>query len=992
MKSLLPVVLLGLSLGLSSCSGSGGSGSSFAITSCSLGCAGSGTGGDGQVSCGIQDVFVNGELRITFSSPVNESSLTVFTVQVTEFGTGKTPPADRFVDAADPRTIVYRPKLTFDSSGAPVFGLTNDSSYTIKLPGSVEDPGEEYVRSSSGASNRHRLLCTVEASLGVLDSKPGAPTAAVTVDVVTAYDPVTGLPSEFDLDVPADGKTDVFRDTAIRFSFDDLMNPATLVNPVTSQSNSIRVLIDPDGITSDATDQQDLLGTFTINLDQDALRTTVTFFPELGLPSAGSDAINKRKIVIDLPPTISDLGGNPLTNFGEISFTPEFVPFAETDLVEDFFSTGQNDLSATGADWGESFPGNLRPGISGGSGRLGSLFLDSGQVLTLNTDSEDFSSVTDKSIFDPANVLDATFDGVDFTIDPITDGVFEFSTIRLNSGSQLRFEGSNPVRLFVRGEATVQGRIDVSGSGAIEHDDELPLGGEVTTGGPSGGNGGAGGRLPTWINFESVTGVLIPDPPVDPPTLGQLDGQDGVGVVDNTIAPSGTNLGFGGGGVRWPSPTATFPAFHMPVDPDDILGVDWDIIQICQTKMKGAVGAGGAFGLNGGTGINKPIPGGGFIPPEPPDSIPGQASDFGLGIGSDPTSPERTLSPEAGYLHGGPGGGGGGSHIAISSTNGKVFSDCTTDVTSSPAVISIYDQHSGPAGGAGGGAIQLQAGSRTVLGGVIDAGGGIGGSKLGTNNATSGGGGAGGAILLQSPDVQISSVPGRIDISGGIGGFGAGASLGGDGGAGLLRLETEAPLPDIDQEATKVAPNPTALADVGATPIDIISIGELMPITVGPSSVNGVQSCWLRPEGNFFLLNFLDDDGDQLGWDMQVLPNPPSLGAQSFRGDNVIFGAPLEMVLGNELGVSPLVVRFQGARSIKVIDNLCNVTLGGPDSQIFPGSLTGWVNHPAELNAFFADPALRPNMIRFQILFDTSQPALAQLVSVTELFLRVLPD
>ena len=233
-------------------------------------------------------------------------------MQVTELGTGKTPPADRFVDPNDPKILVYRPKLSFDSSGNPVFGLGSGASYTIKLPGAVEDPGADFVRNTGGAPNKHRMLCTVEASLGINDVKPGAPSVTVVVDQVTSYDPETGEPATFAFDVPADGAVDVYSLSEVTMTFDDLMNPATLVNPVTGESTSIQVLIDPDGDVSDDSDQQGLIGTFSILLDQDALTTTVVFQPELGYPSAGTDPINKRKVVVLLPAAIADLGGNPL--------------------------------------------------------------------------------------------------------------------------------------------------------------------------------------------------------------------------------------------------------------------------------------------------------------------------------------------------------------------------------------------------------------------------------------------------------------------------------------------------------------------------------------------------------------------------------------------------------------------------------------------------------------------------------------------------------
>ena len=95
------------------------------------------------------------------------------------------------------------------------------------------------MTSAGGTPNQQRMLCTVDASLGILDVKPGAPNVVVTVDKVTAYDPITGLPSAFAFGIPAQGEVDVHRFSPIVFTFDDLMNPATLVNPVTGLSNSI---------------------------------------------------------------------------------------------------------------------------------------------------------------------------------------------------------------------------------------------------------------------------------------------------------------------------------------------------------------------------------------------------------------------------------------------------------------------------------------------------------------------------------------------------------------------------------------------------------------------------------------------------------------------------------------------------------------------------------------------------------------------------------
>ena len=57
-----------------------------------------------------------------------------------------------------------------------------------------------------------------------------------------------------------------------------------------------------------------------------------------------------------------------------------------------------------------------------------------------------------------------------------------------------------------------------------------------------------------------------------------------------------------------------------------------------------------------------------------------------------------------------------------------------------------------------------------------------------------------------------------------------------------------------------------------------------------------------------------------------------------------------------------------------------------------PGSLTDWVRHPSELSNFFNDPALTPNIFRFVILWDRSQPELAGIEGVEDLTVTIQPD
>ena len=162
---------LGALLQLSSCfGGSSSSSQAMEIQACSLGCSSAFIGG--QFSCGITDIAVNQEIRVVFSSPIDLGSVSNDTFQVVETTTGVTPPASFRLDPNDPRVVIYRPNLSFDSGGNPVFGLTEGGSYRIRIPGSEEDPGP-YIRSQDGRSNATRMSCFVLASQGVSDAKPG---------------------------------------------------------------------------------------------------------------------------------------------------------------------------------------------------------------------------------------------------------------------------------------------------------------------------------------------------------------------------------------------------------------------------------------------------------------------------------------------------------------------------------------------------------------------------------------------------------------------------------------------------------------------------------------------------------------------------------------------------------------------------------------------------------------------------------------------------
>lgn len=289
----------------------------FEIVSCSLGCV----PGPSLISCGTTDIHVNEVLRITFNQPVALASADSNSFQVIEAGTGRTPPASFALDPLDPNTLIYQPQMFFDSAGNPVFGLQADRVYLLKLPGVVLDPLGPHVTSLGGEPNRTRLQCVLIADRGVLDAVPGRPLVKLYVQTVLERDPVTGEPLRI-ATVPAGGATDVLRASPIEIVFNDVMNPATVANPVTGQSSFIRVRFDPDGNVQDASDQMHVAGFFTITIDQVRSVTRAVFHAEGGLPAAGSQR-RPGRVVVDLSPQVQDLAGNGIVNPGRTNFTTE---------------------------------------------------------------------------------------------------------------------------------------------------------------------------------------------------------------------------------------------------------------------------------------------------------------------------------------------------------------------------------------------------------------------------------------------------------------------------------------------------------------------------------------------------------------------------------------------------------------------------------------------------------------------------------------------
>ena len=615
----------------SACSGQSGSNpssSSFYIDSCTLGCT-DGIEGD-AVNCAIANTYQNQEISIIFSEPFDLFSVNSSSFRVTDVANGTTPSGQFFSDPTDPRRLIFRPSLTFDQNGTPVHGLASSTSYKIFLPGVAQMDQGPYIQSTSGVDNKSRMQCTIKTTEGIIDPVPGRPGVSIFADQVVGYQP-DGTPIVVS-DVLVNGGTeltDVYRQTRLRFEFDDIMNVATLLNPSTGASPNIDIELDEDGDLS-TLDRTPIDGMLTYLVDLEMLSTSLYFTSDVPLPSAGPDAdLSPRRIVLTLPAAVQDLVANPIDSGGGThSFITELPQLGEVlvpDGGEDFLLSSPDPNSnengpRSGAFWGG---GRLTQGVGGGSGRLGDLRVPSGSTLTLNTDSQVFPlGMSDGLAFDHTPDFLGNADAVNFpgTLGnypdsiTVTDGVFEFQSLTLEAGSNLVFAGTQPARIYIRGKAllTTGSLLDLSGPQPADHDSstvdpEMEL--SALTPSAGGGDGGFGGdRFDMSVN-GNMAGLGLCENDVVANPGADTQGRSGMGV--------GRSVGLGGGvgGVQYP---ASYPTVNINTTVDNNahgLGfnrvVDYNAPNFadteCRSLMVGGVGSGGAYALDGGVGISDAV-------------------------------------------------------------------------------------------------------------------------------------------------------------------------------------------------------------------------------------------------------------------------------------------------------------------------------------------------------------------------------------------------
>src|SRR5260221_8738894 len=270
--------------GTNSGGGSGGGGDMF-IETCSLGC-GNGAGG-AQVSCTIVDIAVDREIDVFFSDAIDPASVNSTTFQLIDATTGQAPVGTRFVDSSDPTKMIFRPAITFDSQGNVSFGFNPLTTYLITIAGTAHHDTGPFVRSVSGKNNQSRMSCQVHTTSQVDDLVAGPPLASVWVSLATGQPP----PNDHLDHQPAAGAVNVWHNSTISFTFNDVMNPVSLVNPNTHQATLITIQVDSDGDPATTNDEVTLFGTYALTIDLQHLTTELLFTPANGIPSAGEQSL-----------------------------------------------------------------------------------------------------------------------------------------------------------------------------------------------------------------------------------------------------------------------------------------------------------------------------------------------------------------------------------------------------------------------------------------------------------------------------------------------------------------------------------------------------------------------------------------------------------------------------------------------------------------------------------------------------------------------------
>ncbi|MEC9048735.1 MAG: Ig-like domain-containing protein [Planctomycetota bacterium] len=746
MRNALSPLFFVAALAFTSCGG-GGDGSSpfripcntgapFCVIQCDLGCS--------QTSFSVTEIAENQRLKFRFSDEVDPATVNSASISI-RTATGIAPAGDFEVNGPE---VVFIPRVT-TTAGISSFGFQRNEAYIITLAGGSSIA--QSVTNLAGDGLTQELSGTVVASLGILDED--------------------GQPPQVELLAPTQLVNAPVNPTIV-LRFSELIDTTPLQVPL-SEASPIRVVLRgqlPSGLCDSEAEGTALTGLPQLSTELIGQRevTVVTFTPSVQLP--GQSCITVR-VTADL----RDLSGRSAIPNKFVILTQEGVS-TPIEVTETFQDGSQQEPVVSGGTWS----GGARPGLIGGDGRHGSFDPTLGVAVGGNI----FEWNTDLFVIPAASSLT----GQEYTI---TDGQFFFSDMSVEEGTTIRFTGSIPPVIRVRGDVEIFGTIDINGvdiPGTIQTSGPS-TGLRVSTfnartgtpttpvmpgtsGGPGGGSGGNGGQESDNVN-----------------NLAVCNGQPGEDIqVGASHAYAGSTAGTGGAG------SLQQPANGVWATPPALVGPGLGIY--CGYFSNG--GGGGGFAAPGTGSLapqhinalytvagNTPAAGGAAFSlfPFPPNPLPtgytsldhfmvggsggggGGSHGYGLlAVNGNPPTGERWMKGHAGS------GGGGTAAIRCGGTM-TIAATATLSSRGGAGVVisgddpfnpSPTDQYgiSSPGGGGSGGSFLLQAAKSLSFAGTMDTRGGL-GSTVGfiSNNLQAMTGGAGdgadGFFRLES-DVNVA--------------------------------------------------------------------------------------------------------------------------------------------------------------------------------------------------------------------------------------------
>ncbi len=688
-------------------------GDAFCLISCDLGC--------GQTGCSVTEIAENQRLRWVFSEAIDPASVNGASVSIRTI-TGVVPDGDFLVQG---RELTFVPRVR-TVSGISTFGFLRNESYVITLNSATSGQG---VRNTSGAGLKRELSCTVLVSRGIQDEDQLPPSVELVAPQVT-----TGVPLQ---------PTVVLR-------FSELIDTTALQGTLTASSPVQFVL---KGTTTVGgmlvCDSQqsgiNLEGIPVLSTERVGERdvTVVTFTPPV-LPGNSCLSVNVTADVRDL----SGRQGLPAT-FELVTKAGVSVPI---QVNETFVNSSHQDLAVSSSAWNAG----ARPGLIGYDGRHGSFDVAQG----VQTSAGVYEWNTDSFLIPASRSLT----GLDYLV---TDGKFYFSDFVLPEGTTLRFSGTVPPQIWVRGGADIRGTIEISAA-------DMPFWIPATGSGPA-----AGQRVSNYnaIGPSTLTNSY-PTPDGQPGGAGGIGGGrggDGArecrldGDVTQTIGLELVHIYYGRNGqdVKVPAGHAYAAstgntggkgsAMH-PLVGTTVLTTPIVLLGSIYRGYFTPGGGGGGFSGPGGVAAAGLATG-----PGTASVGPAQPGGTAFPLLPLPTPLPTNFSSLNHFVVGGSGGGGGGSHAYGTQNN-----------------VSIGYYVAGSGGSGGGGAMAIRVGGDLTVAStaVLNAKGGAGVLITGDNPASSipdasfgvsspGGGGSGGSFLLQAG--RNLTFAGNLNVAGGAG-------------------------------------------------------------------------------------------------------------------------------------------------------------------------------------------------------------------------------